>query len=227
MDPTQEAGLEAVKGQQRQWEEVFAEEPDLYGTEPSVPARKAAGLFARGEESRILELGGGQGRDSLYFAGQGFRVHVLDYAAKGLEAIRAKAEASGLAARVATACHDIRLPLPFGDNAFDGCYSHMLYCMALTTAELVDLSGEVLRVLKPGGYHVFTVRNTSDAHFGKGIHRGEDIYEMGGFAVHFFSREKVHHLSAGFDVVAVEEFTEGALPRVLFQVTLRKPPGRP
>lgn len=223
MDPTREGGPEAVNGQQRQWEEVFAEEPDLYGAEPSVPARKTASLFAQAEGTRLLELGGGQGRDTLYFAGQGFRVHVLDYAANGLEAIRARAEAAGLSSRVATVCHDIRLPLPFGDNAFDGCYSHMLYCMALTTAELMALSREVLRVLKPGGHHVFTVRNTSDAHFGKGIHRGEEIYETGGFAVHFFSREKALQMSAGFDVAAIEEFTEGALPRVLFQVTLRKP----
>lgn len=227
MDPAREARREAVNGQQRQWEEVFAAEPDLYGTEPSVPARKTAVLFAKPEGTRILELAGGQGRDSLYFAGQGFSVHVLDYAAGGIEAIRARAEAAGLSERVAALRHDIRLPLPFGDGVFDGCYSHMLYCMALTTAELLALSGEVLRVLKPGGYHVFTVRNTSDAHFGKGIHRGEEIYELGGFAVHFFSRQKVFHLSAGFDVVAIEEFTEGALPRVLFQVTLRKPAARP
>lgn len=227
MDSARGPDPEALKGQQGQWEEVFAEEPDLYGTEPSLPARKAAGLFATGEGSRLLELGGGQGRDSLYFAGQGFKVHVLDYAESGLDAIRAKAEAAGFSARVATLRHDIRLPLPFDDNAFDGCYSHMLYCMALTTAELLALSREVLRVLKPGGYHVFTVRNTSDAHFGQGIHHGEEIYEIGGFAVHFFGRQKVLDLSSGFDVAAIEEFTEGALPRVLFLVTLRKPAVRP
>jgi len=94
--------------------------------------------------------------------------------------------------------------------------------MALTTAELEALSKEVLRVLRPGGLNVYTVRHTGDSHYGAGISRGEDLYEVGGFIVHFFSRQKVEQLAKGYELVGIEKFEEGPLPRKLFRVTLRK-----
>jgi len=40
--------------------------------------------------------------------------------------------------------------------------------------------------------------------------------------IHFFSKEKVEHLARGFEIVGIDEFEEGGLPRRLFRVTLRK-----
>lgn len=94
--------------------------------------------------------------------------------------------------------------------------------MALTTHELEFLSQEVRRVLKPNGINIYTVRHTRDAHYGTGIHRGEDMYEVGGFIVHFFTKEKVEHLAKGYEIVSIDEFEEGGLPRKLFRVTLKK-----
>jgi hypothetical protein len=49
------------------------------------------------------------------------------------------------------------------------------------------------------------------------------MYELDGFVVHFFRRDLVERLAEGFDLIEIEEFEEGALPRRLFRVTLRKP----
>ena len=119
--------------------------------------------------------------------------------------------------------HDVREPLPFADNCFDAAYSHMLYCMPITNAGVERLSQEILRVLAPGGLNIFTVRHTGDPHFGTGIHRGEEMYEVGGFIVNFFDRAKVERVSQGYDLLSINEFEEGGMPRRLFRVTLRKP----
>ncbi|MBW6484578.1 MAG: class I SAM-dependent methyltransferase [Syntrophobacterales bacterium] len=213
---------EALNAQQRHWDKTFSETADMFGAKASEPAQDTAELLKKEGKQRILELGGGQGRDTLFFAGNGFHVDVLDYSEAGVNAIMDKAAQSGLSALVFAQSHDVRKPLPFADETFDACYSHMLYCMALTTSELEALSGEVLRVLRPNGLHVYTVRNTNDFHYGKGIHRGEDLYEVGGFTVHFFSMQKVEQLAKGYELLNVTEFEEGALPRKLFRVTLRK-----
>ncbi len=150
-------------------------------------------------------------------------MHVLDYAPAGIEAILRKAEQAGLAGRVTAAQHDVRRPLPVADASVDACYSHMLFCMALTTEQLEALSREILRVLRPGGLCVYTARNTGDPDFGRGIPRGEALYENQGFIVHFFDRAKVERLAHGFELVGAEEFEEDKLPRRLYRVTLRKP----
>ena len=198
-------------------------QPSMFGETPSEPAQKAAQLFKKDGVTTLLELGAGQGRDTMFFARQGFQVWALDYSEAAVKAIAQKSKALGLVDSVKAVSHDVRKPLPFSNVSFDGCYSHMLYCMALTTAELEFLSDEVRRVLRPGGLNIYTVRHTKDPDFGTGRHRGEDMYEVGGFVVHFFSREKVDHLARGWEILGIEAFEEGMLPRKLFGVTLRKP----
>lgn len=155
----------------------------MFGVAASESAQWAAALFKREQKTELLELGPGQGRDTLFFVTNGFAVTIVDYSQTGIDAITAKAPALGPDVSLTAIRHDVRVRLPFENNSFDACYSHMLYCMALTTIELDGLSQEVWRVLKPGGLNVFTVRHTGDAHYGNGAHRGEDMYEVGGFIV--------------------------------------------
>jgi hypothetical protein len=49
------------------------------------------------------------------------------------------------------------------------------------------------------------------------------MYEVGGFIVNFFDRAKVETVSEGYEIVSIDEFEEGGMPRRLFRVTLRKP----
>ena len=211
-----------LDAQRQQWQSTFSEKPEIFGAEPSVPAGKAAELFKQEGKTKVLELGSGQGRDTLLFARNGFEVYALDYSNQGIKAINEKAHELGLSNLIITKVHDARNPLPFDHDTFDASYSHMLFCMALTGAQLHFLSEEIRRVLKPGGISVYTVRHTGDTHYKTGIHRGEDMYEVGGFIVHFFSRKKVESLAKGYDIISISEFEEGELPRKLFLVMLRK-----
>jgi SAM-dependent methyltransferase len=206
--------------QREHWKATYSSIPDMFGEAASDAGRKAAEVFKQEGKTKLLELGAGQGRDTFFFAQGGFEVCAVDYCGIAVGDISRKAETLGLSQSITAVCHDVREPLPFDDESFDACYSHMLYCMALTTSELEFLSGEVRRVLRPGGICIYTVRHTNDAHYGTGIHRGEDMYEVDGFIVHFFSREKVEHLAKGYEILSIDEFEEGGLPRQLFRVAL-------
>ena len=204
------------------WEKYYISNPETFGVSPSAAAIKAAETFNKEGITNILELGAGQGRDALFFAQEGFHIQVLDYSQTGIDNIIKKAKTLGVDKLITGKIHDVRDPFPFTDEKFGGCFSHMLYCMALTTKELKFLSDEIHRVLKNGGVNIYTVRHTGDGDYKNGIHRGEDLYENDGFIVHFFSKEKVKQLSNGFDIVNIENFEEGEFPKKLFRVTLKK-----
>jgi SAM-dependent methyltransferase len=219
----QPVDTEAIAGQREHWAATFDANPDMYGTDPSAPALAAAEAFAAAGHGSVLELGAGQGRDTLFLARQGLQVTALDIAPGTVETISAKARAAGLTSFVSVARHDMREPLPLPDASFDASYSHMLFCMALTTVELERLALELRRVVRPGGLVVYTARTTADAHCGTGTPRGDDMYEHGGFIVHFFERALIERLAVGFELIDVSDFTEGELPRRLARVTMRVP----
>ena len=213
---------EILNQQSQHWESNFSNKPEMFGLEPSTPAKKALKLFKNNKANKIVELGAGLGRDSIYFAKNSIHVEALDYSPSAIKVINEKAEKQNLSNYISTKIFDIRKKIPFKDNSVDACFSHMLYCMALTNIELESLNNEICRVLKPNGINIYTVRHTNDGDYRKGIHRGEDLYENDGFIIHFFSKDKVNSLLKGFQNLEIENFEEGNFPRKLFIVYNKK-----
>jgi SAM-dependent methyltransferase len=208
--------------QSQHWETNFSSKPEMFGLEPSIPAVKATKFFKENNIKNIVELGAGLGRDTIYFAQNSIKVQALDYSKTAIESITDKAEKLNLAEFIKSKFFDVRKKLPFEDNSIEGCFSHMLYCMALSNSDLENLNNEIYRILKSGGINIYTARHTDDGDYKNGIHRGEDLYENDGFIVHFFSKEKVNQLSKGFEVLDIEKFEEGKFPRKLFLVKNKK-----
>jgi cyclopropane fatty-acyl-phospholipid synthase-like methyltransferase len=106
---------EDLDAQRQHWENTLSTRPEMFGVEASDPARYAAEVFKTEGRNKLLELGAGQGRDTLFFAQNGFEIYALDYSQSGLKDIMRKARASGLANSVNAICHDVRHSIPFDD----------------------------------------------------------------------------------------------------------------
>tara|TARA_B110000438_G_scaffold72011_1_gene72155 strand:+ start:574 stop:1227 length:654 start_codon:yes stop_codon:yes gene_type:complete len=208
--------------QSQYWEKNFLSKSEMFGLEPSKAAINTLKIFKEEKIKKIVELGAGLGRDTLFFAKNSIAVEALDYSSTAIKIINKKSLESKLSNLISAKIFDVRKKLPFKDNSIEACFSHMLYCMALTMKELKYLSSEIYRVLKPGGINIYTVRHTEDGDYKNGIHIGENLYENDGFIVHFFSEEKVRKIANGFKVIDIEKFEEGLFPRKLFRVTLKK-----
>ena len=194
----------------------------MFGLTPSLSAKKALKLFQEKKINKIVEIGAGLGRDTIFFAKNSIHTTALDYSASGIKVINQKTNKENLSNYITTKLFDVREKLPFKDSSIEACYSHMLYCMALTTNDLEKLNNEILRILKPEGINIYTVRHINDGDFQKGIHRGENLYENDGFIVHYFSEKKVNSLLNGFKNISLEKFEEGTFPRKLFFVVNEK-----
>ena len=208
--------------QSQHWEENFLSKPEMFGLEPSIAAKKSLILFKEKKIKNIVELGAGLGRDTIFFAKNSINVTALDYSFSAIKIINQKAEKHNLSNLVSAKVFDVRKKLPFKDESVNLCFSHMLYCMALSNFDLENLNKEIFRILKPGGINIYTVRHTGDSDYNNGIHIGENLYENDGFIVHFFSKEKIKKMSTGFNILEIEKFEEGTFPRKLFKVTLAK-----
>ena len=208
--------------QSQHWEKNFSNKPEMFGLEPSISAKKALNFFKEKKINNIIELGAGLGRDSIFFAKNNIKIQALDYSSSGIKIINHKIKKDNLSNYISTKLFDVREKLPFKDNSVDACYSHMLYCMALTTKDLEKLNNEIHRILKPNGLNIYTVRHTNDGDYKNGKHIGEDLYENDGFIVHYFSEEKVNSLLNGFKNITLEKFEEGTFPRKLFFIVNEK-----
>jgi tellurite methyltransferase len=80
--------------------ELYSIAPKVYGFKPAALTVFACKLLAKGNLS-ALDIGAGQGRDSLYLSRQGFAVTAVDIASVGLEQI------SVLDKKIKTVCTDI------------------------------------------------------------------------------------------------------------------------
>ena len=194
----------------------------MFGFEPSFSAKKALETFKKNNITNIIELGAGLGRDTIFFAQNGIYVHAIDYSLSATNIIKKRSKENNLDALIKVENYDIRKRLNCLNENFQACYSHMLFCMALTNQDLKDLNQEIFRVLKKDGFNIYTVRNHTDGDFKKGTHRGEDMYEMNGFIVHYFSENKIKNLLDGFRNISIENFDEGSFPRKLSLVINKK-----
>ena len=213
---------EILNQQSQHWESNFSNKPEMFGLDSSIAAKKALKIFKIEKINRIVELGAGLGRDTIYFAKNSIHVEALDYSPSGIKIINQKINQNNFSNLVNTKILDVRKTLPFEDNSIDGFYSHMLYCMALTISDLENLNKEIHRILKPGGINIYTARHTNDGDFKKGVQIVEDMYENDGFIVHFFSKNKINSLMNGFVNLETTNFEEGSFPRKLFFVCNKK-----
>ena len=166
---------------------------------------------------KVLDLGSGHGRDSIFFASNGIEVEALDYSAIGVEILDNITKEKRLP--IKSQFFDVKRPLPFSDGYFDAVYSHMLLNMRFSLEDLHFIFSEISRVLKPKGFNFFSVRNQNDSSCGKGIEIEKEIYDIDGF----LTERKIHDLTAaeGFEILWIrEEYEE---PVTLYQVSSKKP----
>ena len=204
------------------WEANFSKKPMMFGLTRSMAALSALKIFEEENIKEIVELGAGLGRDTVFFAENKIKVEALDYSPTAIKIIKKKVIDNNFSKLVSTKYFDVRGKLPYKNNSIKGIFSHMLYCMALTDSDIKKLNSEILRVLKPGGINIYTVRHVNDGDYMRGIHRGEDMYENDGFIVNFFSIEKINSLLRGFKNLSITKFEEGNFPRKLFLVQNKK-----
>lgn len=203
--------------QEKTWDATYRKDPSFFGETPSVFCIRSTEAFKSRDFSTILELGAGQGRDTKYFIGNGFKVIAADYSEVSCAQLRQK-----FGDRLFVVQKDLRQGMDLPPSSIDGCYAHMLLTMDFTDDELKKLISDVHKALVPGGLFIFSVRNRNDRDCGNGRRIRDGVWKNQiGFNVRFFSNEEIKGFCGNFEILRMTEFSEGN--KVLYSLTLKKP----
>jgi SAM-dependent methyltransferase len=135
------------------WNKVYKSDSTFFGEEPSNFALLCFNHMKANNVKKVLELGAGHGRDTIFFASNGIEVDALDYSPVATDILNKIAREKRLPIKSQT--FDVKNPLPFADGYFDAVYSHMLFNMRFSEDELHFAFSEIRRVLKPEGLTSF------------------------------------------------------------------------
>jgi cyclopropane fatty-acyl-phospholipid synthase-like methyltransferase len=189
------------------WDRVYSNDSAFFGEERSDFAQKCYSHFKKYDVKTLLELGCGQGRDSIFFASNGLDVHAIDSSKVAIENINQKIKGKNIALHLIH--FEVRQDLPFDSNYFDAVYSHMFYNMRFTDEELGYHFKESSRVLKNNGLLYFSVRSDKDVFYNNGKKIDSNIYEINGFQIRFFTKIQIKSfLSDYFEIKNIEESYE-------------------
>jgi len=114
--------------------------------EPSVFAPQLLEMLGKESGNKILEIGAGDGRDSIFFAKKSNEVTGIDIAPGAIEMAKKNAQSAGMLDKITFQVGDAER-LQFGDSSFDGVFS-----ISVLHATDLNLSlKEIARVLRHGG----------------------------------------------------------------------------
>jgi ubiquinone/menaquinone biosynthesis C-methylase UbiE len=156
-------------------------------------------------KASILELGCGEGNDSIYFATHGHKVIATDFSNIVINQNRKRWSHPNLSFQV----QDVSLPLEFPDKSFDVVYAR-LSLHYFTDAITTKMFQEIARVLTAEGRLYFMCRSTNDplyAPYNGGTRLEDGMYELNGHIRRFFSEEYVNTLlqKTGFVPESIEK----------------------
>lgn len=77
------------------WDEAYAENDYIFGTEPNLFLTRCADLLESGKHA--LALADGEGRNGVWLAQRGLKVHSIDFSANALQKARQLARLQGVA----------------------------------------------------------------------------------------------------------------------------------
>ncbi|MCS7265169.1 MAG: class I SAM-dependent methyltransferase [Armatimonadetes bacterium] len=193
------------------WDETYTKQPKIYGDEPSEIAVQLANLLVqKPKPKRVLDLGCGYGRDSIYFAHQGFEVMALDCSLVALKMLRQRIAGTNLERLIAPIVADALQGLPACDSCFDAVYAYLFFCLAFTDADITKLLADCARVVKPKGHLAGTVRSIYDRSYGKGEEIEPDMFALPNAVRHFFSESYLERKlkGAGFELQFLKRHDE-------------------
>jgi SAM-dependent methyltransferase len=179
---------------QNKWKNITQHLPATYF------ARRSFSLMKSQRPRTLLDLGCGDGKDSLYFARKGIRVTAIDFSARAIEKLTHRATGMKVHPKVM----DIRnLKLI---RKFDVIYANLSlhYFDDKTTTRIFN---DIHKLLPKRGLFFVRCKSINDPLYGRGKKLGKDFFILNNHKRHFFSQEYLKKKLAKFKILKIRRST--------------------
>lgn len=150
------------------WEREYAELKVIPSTTRQLPA-KALTLFNEiiqfSRCTRVLDLGCGNGRNSVYLAAKGCTVDAIDYSGNALAELERRAKKADVASNIRMHHRPLGREFPFEADSFDLVLDIYVSCHFLDDDLKRHYGQEIRRVLKANGTLISVVFSTEDEYY--------------------------------------------------------------
>ena len=147
------------------WNTLYSEK-NYFGTGPTLLALFAKDIIQKYSVQNILELGCGQGRDSIFFASIGCNVTGTDISKKAIDFVTEIKKQENLD-NLKLFIHDVRKPFDFSDTDFDLVYSN-LALQFFDIRQLSNIFSNIKKIMKKNSFFLFSTKKPGDKYFNFG-----------------------------------------------------------
>ena len=164
-------------------------------------AKRCYSQIEKKNYTTLLDIGCGNGKDSLYFASKGIRVTSVDFSGTAIEQLKRSIVKRGYSNIQAIKTDIIYLDLH--DDVFDVIYANLSlqYFNDEITTQIFD---KLFKCLKTGGMIFVKCKSTDDNLYGKGKRIGRDMF-LHGHIRHFFNKEYMSEKLERFDILKIRK----------------------
>jgi len=159
-------------------------------------AKRAYELIKTRSYKSLLDLGCGDGRDSIYFSNKGIKVTALDFSESGINKLKNQNS------KIDCIFEDIK-NINLGENSFDVIYAHLSlhYFDDETTDKIFD---NLFRILRKGGLIFIKCKSVDDVLCGQGEKVGENMWKKR-YTRHFVTKEYMTENLKKFKIIKVKK----------------------
>ena len=180
------------------FDEVYSNPHTYFGQEHSGGMEECLKKY-KIEACTAIDIGAGEGRNSLYLAAQGFDVYAVEPSRVGADKILQRAKEKDV--KITVLNTDILSAIKNLDN--------IGFAVALTSLEhmedayLLEAVKEIKRVLKPGGYIYIIVFTEDDPGSKRDL---QNASECALFIKHYFKKGELRELFSEFEIFEYLEY---------------------
>src|SRR3989344_2817798 len=156
-------------------------------------------------KGRLLDVGCGKGRNSIFFAKNGWEVYSIDFVPEIINELNNSSKKNNL--KLTAICQSATEKLPFPDNHFDAVIDIFCYKHQTDKKKQKKFRNELYRILKKNGLYLLSLAGEDDGFYGPLLKNSTDkknkliIDPVTKVPSFLYSKEDIEKEFADFEII--------------------------